>query len=74
MQDLLVGWGGHITSNSSMGGGSKNIVVEDSLIAGANSAIQWGVIDVSGARPETFDITEGCEPISYGLGSDLCGW
>jgi hypothetical protein len=80
VQDLSVGVGGHITSNSSTGGGSKNIVVEDSLTAGANSAIQWGVIDVSGPPPGAISIDVGCQPYfissdvegNFGLGSDLC--
>jgi hypothetical protein len=72
VQDLSVGWGGHITSNSSTGDGSKNIVVVNSLTASANSAIQYGVIDVSIPPPLTFDISQGCD--SYGLDGDLCTW
>jgi hypothetical protein len=71
VQDLAVGWGGHITSNSSTGGGSKNIVVENKLVATANSAIQWGIVDSSN-RPSTLEIDGGCA--SKGIGSDLCDW
>ena len=81
VDDLSVGVGGHITSNASTGGtGSKNIVVENSLTAGFNSAIQWGVIDVT-VPPIILEIGEGCQPFEYktapfydnfGLGGDLC--
>ncbi|MDA8702709.1 hypothetical protein N9M30_02005 [Pseudomonadales bacterium] len=69
VQNLAVGWGGHITSNSSTGDGSKNIVVENSLTATANSAIQWGIVDRSNP-PSTLNIADGCA--SKGINSDLC--
>jgi hypothetical protein len=69
VQNLSVGWGSSILSNSSTGSGSRNILVTNQIVAEHNSAIQYGIVDVSNP-PSTLTIANGCA--SKGLGSDLC--
>jgi hypothetical protein len=56
--------GSQIKSNNA---GSPNIVVTDSLTAKANTVIQYGAVDATGA---VLDIADGCA--SNGLHGDLC--
>ena len=69
VQDLVVGWGGIISSNGAGNGGKSNILVKESITTGYNSYIQYAVVDTT-SRPATLTIADGCA--SKGIHSDLC--